>query len=61
MKEVQQKLSYIQYPIDGSEGEFVTIATVRPETIMADAAICVNPNDERYKTLARQKGPDSVN
>lgn len=55
MKEVQQKLSYIQYPIDGSEGEFITIATVRPETIMADAAICVNPNDERYKHLHGKK------
>ena len=55
MKEVQQKLSYIQYPIQGSEGEFVTIATVRPETIMADSAICVNPNDERYKHLHGKK------
>lgn len=55
MKEVQQKLSYIQYPIQGSEGEFVTIATVRPETIMADSAICVNPNDERYRHLHGKK------
>ncbi|GAA4411005.1 valine--tRNA ligase [Nibrella viscosa] len=54
-KEVQQKLSYIQYPIKGQEGEFVTIATVRPETIMADTAICVNPNDERYKHLHGKK------
>ncbi|OIN56402.1 valine--tRNA ligase [Arsenicibacter rosenii] len=55
MKEVQQKLSYIRYAIEGSEGEFITIATVRPETIMADAAICVNPNDERYKHLHGKK------
>ena len=50
-KEVQSKLYYIQYPLEGTEGEFVTIATVRPETIMADAAICVNPADERYTHL----------
>lgn len=50
-KEIQSKLYYIQYPLEGTEGEFVTIATVRPETIMADAAICVNPADERYTHL----------
>src|SRR5687768_4957951 len=49
-KEVSSKLYYIRYPIEGSD-ESVTIATVRPETIMADTAICVNPNDERYKHL----------
>jgi len=50
-KDVHSKLYYIQYPLEGSAGEFVTIATVRPETIMADAAICVNPADERYTDL----------
>jgi valyl-tRNA synthetase len=50
-KDVQSKLYYIKYPIEGSPTKFVTIATVRPETIMADSAICVNPNDERYKHL----------
>jgi len=54
-KDVQSKLYYINYPIEGSKDEFVTIATVRPETIMADAAICVNPNDERYKHLKGKK------
>lgn len=48
MKDIQQKLVYIRY--DGDEGS-VTIATVRPETIMADSAICVNPADERYQNL----------
>jgi valyl-tRNA synthetase len=38
-----------------SLSSFLTIATVRPETIMADAAICVNPNDERYKHLHGKK------
>lgn len=47
-KDVQAKLYHIKYPIVGTDGEFLTIATTRPETIMADAAICVNPNDERY-------------
>jgi valyl-tRNA synthetase len=53
-KEVQSKLYYIRYRIDtGSEShhEFITIATVRPETIMGDTAICVNPSDERFKHL----------
>lgn len=50
-KDVQSKLYYIQYNIEGSVNESVTIATVRPETIMADSAICINPNDERYKHL----------
>ena len=50
-KDVQSKLYYIKYAIEGASNEFVTIATVRPETIMADTAICINPNDERYKHL----------
>lgn len=54
-KDVQSKLYYIKYAIEGSKDEFVTIATVRPETIMADSAICVNPNDERYKHLKGKK------
>ncbi len=54
-KDVQSKLYYINYPIEGTPTEFVTIATVRPETIMADAAICINPNDERYQHLKGKK------
>jgi valyl-tRNA synthetase len=50
-KDVQSKLYYIKYPLVGSTDQFVTIATVRPETIMADSAICINPNDERFKHL----------
>jgi valyl-tRNA synthetase len=49
-KEVASKMVHIRYPIQGSD-EFVTIATVRPETIMADSAICVHPDDDRYKHL----------
>lgn len=50
-KEVASKLYHIRYRIEGTQDEYLTIATVRPETIMADAAICVNPKDERYKHL----------
>ena len=49
-KEVQSKLYFLRYKIEGSE-DFITIATVRPETILGDTAICVNPKDERYKHL----------
>jgi valyl-tRNA synthetase len=49
-KEVQSKLYYLSYSIEGEE-EGITIATVRPETILGDTAICVNPNDERFKHL----------
>ena len=66
-KETQQKLYHLTYLIDDgsisladgrkpannqpSTANFITIATVRPETIMGDTAICVHPKDERYKHL----------
>ncbi|MCU0441269.1 MAG: valine--tRNA ligase [Bacteroidia bacterium] len=53
-KDVNSKLYYIKYYLVGSS-EFVTIATTRPETILADTAICVNPTDERYKHLIGKK------
>ena len=43
-------LWYIRYPIDGSK-EFAVVATTRPETMLGDTAIAVNPHDERYKAL----------
>ncbi len=49
-KEVDSQLYYVAYPMDGSS-ETITIATTRPETILADTAICVNPEDERYQHL----------
>jgi valyl-tRNA synthetase len=49
-KEVQSKLYYVNYPIEGEDGH-ITIATTRPETILGDTAVCVNPNDERYHHL----------
>ncbi len=49
-KEIQGKLYYVKYRIadDRSGEQFITIATQRPETIMGDTAVCVNPTDERY-------------
>ena len=42
---------YINYPIKGEEGKYVTVATTRPETMLGDTGVAVNPNDERYKDL----------
>jgi len=49
-EEKQGLLYYLSYPIEGSD-EKITIATTRPETILGDTAICINPNDERYRHL----------
>ncbi len=48
--EQQGNLYYLKYQIEGS-GESLTIATTRPETILGDTAICINPEDERFKHL----------
>ena len=53
-KDVDAALYYVKYAIEGSE-DFVTIATTRPETILGDTAICINPNDERYQHLKGKK------
>lgn len=50
-KETQSKLTYIQYQIDSEEEAYITIATVRPETILGDTAVCVHPDDPRYRHL----------
>jgi valyl-tRNA synthetase len=54
-KEVNSKLYYLKYKIEGSADEWITIATTRPETILGDTAICVNPNDERYAAFKGKK------
>src|SRR3954469_19304390 len=54
-EEVQGKLYEIRYPIVGREGEFITVATTRPETMLGDTAVAVNPGDERYKQLIGKK------
>ena len=45
---------HINYPIVGEEGKFVEIATTRPETLLGDTAVAVNPEDERYQASHRQ-------
>ncbi len=50
-KQTQQKLYHIRYKLDVPDEAHIVIATVRPETIMGDTAICVNPNDTRYEHL----------
>lgn len=49
-KEVQGKLWYFKYPVKGTN-EFVVVATTRPETMLGDSGVAVNPEDERYKHL----------
>ena len=50
-KEVNSKLFHVRYKIAGSEDQWLTIATTRPETILGDTAICIHPDDARYKHL----------
>ncbi len=54
-KEVNSKLYYVRYFVEGNPDEFITIATTRPETILGDTAVCVNPNDPRYRHLVGKK------
>ncbi|MEK6616861.1 MAG: valine--tRNA ligase, partial [Bacteroidota bacterium] len=54
-KEVNSKLFYVKYRIDGSADEWIIIATTRPETILGDTAVCVHPEDDRYKKLKEKK------
>ncbi len=51
-RETQGKLYYLRYRIEGSERHII-VATTRPETILGDTALCVNPNDPRYAFLEK--------
>jgi valyl-tRNA synthetase len=53
-EDMNAKLTYIKYPIKNSD-EYITVATTRPETMLGDTAVAVNPNDKRYKKLIGQK------
>merc|ERR1712166_1033538 len=53
-EEKQGNLYYLEYKIEGST-DTLTIATTRPETIFGDSAICINPNDDRFKYLKGKK------
>lgn len=50
-KQSSSKLVYVRYRVDGEDEEYITIATVRPETILGDTAVCVHPEDPRYAHL----------
>jgi valyl-tRNA synthetase len=53
-REVSDTLYYLDYPLDSGSGA-ITVATVRPETMLADSAIAVHPDDERYRRLIGEK------
>ncbi|HPQ08452.1 MAG TPA: valine--tRNA ligase [Bacteroidia bacterium] len=53
-KESNSQLVYVRYYLE-DKSSYITIATTRPETIMADVAVCVHPDDERYKHLIGKK------
>ena len=50
-EEQQGSFWHINYPVVGEEGRYVEIATTRPETLLGDTAVAVNPEDERYKDI----------
>ncbi len=54
-KEANSQLVYVKYKIADDTDSFITVATVRPETIMGDTAICVHPNDPRFTHLIGKK------
>lgn len=51
MQDADTSLWHIRYPIEGQPNEFITVATTRPETMLGDTAVAVNPKDERYQQL----------
>ena len=53
--ERQGKLWYIRYPVVGATGEYLVVATTRPETTLGDTAVAVHPDDERYQRFADKK------
>ncbi|GAB1403723.1 valine--tRNA ligase [Lentimicrobium sp.] len=54
-KEVKSKLYYVRYKVEGTQDEWVTVATTRPETILGDTAVCFHPQDERYTHLVGKR------
>ena len=48
-EELEGKLTYIKYPLSDGSGTYITVATTRPETMLGDTAVAVNPEDSRYK------------
>jgi valyl-tRNA synthetase len=54
-KEIKGKLWYIKYPVAGKEGVYCIVATTRPETMLGDTGVAVNPADERYTELVGEQ------
>jgi len=54
-KEIIGHLYYVRYPLAGSDQDFITVATTRPETILGDTAVAVNPKDKRFKAMLGKK------
>ena len=54
-KEEQSHLFHLRYYVEGEPDKYIVVATTRPETILGDTAVCVNPNDERYTWLKGKK------
>jgi len=54
-REINAHLYYVRYPMAGSSKDFITVATTRPETILGDTAIAVNPLDKRFKNMIGEK------
>lgn len=50
-RESNGKMWYFKYPIEGRDGEFLTVGTTRPETMLGDSGVAVHPDDERYTSL----------
>lgn len=50
-KEIKGSLWHIKYPVEGQPGQFLVVATTRPETLLGDVAVAVHPEDERYQKL----------
>ncbi len=54
-KDIEGHLYYVRYPLAESNKEFITVATTRPETILGDTAVAVNPGDKRFKAILGKK------
>lgn len=54
-REVNGKMWYFNYPIEGEEGKYIMVGTTRPETMLGDTGVAVHPDDERYKDLVGKK------
>ena len=52
--EIDDALTYVRYPLADGDGH-ITIATVRPATILADVAVAVHPDDERYRDRSARR------